>query len=108
MHELAEQLSNFKSAPSNLTRYKGSCKMKTLKFGTKNSFLGYFWDIILRNYCHISNQHSHIFRHAKFHPKKIKTKTKNRLNWAVLNSNLKKLWSYFTPAPSNMSKCTFL
>ena len=27
------------------------------KFGTKSAFLGYFWARIVKNYCHILNQH---------------------------------------------------
>ena len=36
-------------------------KTKLPKFETKNALFDYLWAIILRNYCHISNQHPQIF-----------------------------------------------
>ena len=35
-------------------------KTKIPKFGTKNALLEYFWARILKNYCHIWNQHPQI------------------------------------------------
>ena len=58
----AKQLSYFKSAPSDLSKYKVSCKRKNCKFGTKNTWFRYFWDEILKNYCLIWNQHSGSFQ----------------------------------------------
>ena len=37
------------------------------KFETKDALFGYFWGRILKNYCHISNQHPQIFLIAKFY-----------------------------------------
>ena len=34
--------------------------MKMLKFGTKNALFGFFWARMLKNYCHICNQHPKI------------------------------------------------
>ena len=39
------------------------------KFGTKNTLFRYFWASILKNYCHISNQHPQICLFSKFHKK---------------------------------------
>ena len=40
--------------------------MKMPKFGTKSALFGYFWARILKNYCHIWNQHPRITVIAKF------------------------------------------
>ena len=40
--------------------------MKMSKFGTKSASFGYFWARILKNYCHIWNQHLRISVIAKF------------------------------------------
>ena len=37
-------------------------KTKMYKFGTKIALFGYFWARILRNYCHIWNQHLQIVK----------------------------------------------
>ena len=51
------------------------------KFGTKSALLGCFWAIVLKKYCHISNQHLRISVIAKFceETKRPKCKTKNAL-----------------------------
>ena len=45
--------------------------MRMPKFGTNRVLFGYFWARILKNYCHILNQHPQIYIFAKFR-KKIK------------------------------------
>ena len=54
-------------------------KMKMPKFGTKNALFGYFWVRILKNYCHIWNQHPQICLFPKFRGKTniLKFETKN-------------------------------
>ena len=51
------------------------------KFGTKNALFGYCWDRILKNYCHIWNQHPQVCLTAKFCEKTKMPKfgTKNAL-----------------------------
>ena len=39
-----------------------------LKFGTKNALFEYFWTRILKNYCHICNQHLQICQKWVFNP----------------------------------------
>ena len=60
-----KSLSYLKLTPSN----KFGAKIKILKFSTKNAWCGYFWARILKNYCHIWNQHPRICLIAKFHEK---------------------------------------
>ena len=43
--------------------------MKIFKSKTSNASFGYFWDGILKKYCHIWNQHPHVFLKAKFSEK---------------------------------------
>ena len=43
--------------------------MKISKFGTKSALFGYFWAKILKDYCHILNQHPQICIFAKFREK---------------------------------------
>ena len=47
-------------------------KIKFPKFETKNALFHYFWVVILKYFCHISNQHTRICLTAKVQ-KKIKT-----------------------------------
>ena len=72
-----KSLSYLKLTPSN----KFGAKIKILKFSTKNAWCGYFWARILKNYCHIWNQHPRICLIAKFHEKMKMPKfgTKNAL-----------------------------
>ena len=74
-------MSYLKSAPSNLSICKIWQKTKMPKFGTKNALFGYFWARILKNYCHIWNQHLRISVIAKFceETKMPKFGTKNDL-----------------------------
>ena len=39
------------------------------KLWTKTALFGYFWDRILKSYCHISNHHPQICQFAKFREK---------------------------------------
>ena len=66
-----------------MSKFKISCTI--LKFWTKN--FGTFWAVILKNYCHIRNQHSGICQNAKFLVKQKKNKfgTKTCVNWVVLS-----------------------
>ena len=56
------------------------------KFGAKNVLFRYFWPRILKNYCHIWNQHLQIYLIAKFCKKAKVPKfgTKNALSWILL------------------------
>ena len=84
-------------APSNLSIWKSSRKNKnaTLKFlnlqkfckkmkmpklGNKSALFGYFWAKLLKNYCHIWNQHPQICLFPKFREKK-KQKKKQTKFW---------------------------
>ena len=40
-------------------------KQNCLNLDPKNALFWYFWARILKNYCHISNQHSQIWQRAK-------------------------------------------
>ena len=74
-----------KSTPSNLSKYQKSSKTTTItattKNGTKIALFGYFWGRILKNYCHIWNQHTQICLIIKFREKTrmLKFGTKNTL-----------------------------
>ena len=98
----AKQLSYFKSAPSDLSKYKVSCKRKNCKFGTKNTWFRYFWDEILKNYCLIWNQHSGSFQKQSVIQNE-KAETKNIL-FGILVGIRKKLLSYLIPPRPNLSK----
>ena len=43
-----------------MSNWKLAEKTKFPKFGTKNALFGFIWGRILKNYCHISNQHPQI------------------------------------------------
>ena len=64
--DLKTILSYLKSAPSNLSNWKLAEKTKFPKFGTKNALFGFIWGRILKNYCHISDQHPQICQIPKF------------------------------------------
>ena len=79
--------------------------MKMPKFGIKSALFGYFWARILKNYCHISNQHLRMSVIAKFceETKMPKGGTKNALLgifdqeclfWVFLGKNLKKVYCH--------------
>ena len=51
------------------------------KFGTKNALFGYFWDITLKNYCHIWNHHPQVCLFAKFHEETIIPKFATKNAW---------------------------
>ena len=76
-------LSYLKSTPSNLSDCKGWCKIKFLKFGTKNVRFLYFCIGIWKYYCHVSNQRPRICLVAKFCSKIkiLKFGTKNDWFW---------------------------
>ena len=59
------------------------------KFGTKNTLFRYFWVRILKNYCHIWNQHLRICLTAKFceETKMSKFGTKNAISGYFLTKN---------------------
>ena len=61
-------------------------------FGTKSALFCYFWARILKNYCHIWNQHLRISLIAKFceETKMFKIGTKSALFWVFLGKNFKK------------------
>ena len=46
-------MSYMKPAPSNFSNCKVLLKTKMPKFGPKNALFGYFWDKIIKGYCHI-------------------------------------------------------
>ena len=58
-------LSYMKLASLNLSCSKVWCKIKILKFETKNVWFGYFWAGIWKWYCYIWNQHTRICLIAK-------------------------------------------
>ena len=60
---------------------KFSAKIKILKFGTKNTWFGYFWTGLWKQHCHIWNQHPRICLITKFREKIRMSKfgTKNTL-----------------------------
>ena len=101
-------LSYLKSASSNLSYWKIlQKKTKMLKFGTTNALFGCLWPNILKNYCHIWNQHPQIAVIAKFLEimKMAKFGTKNalfRYFWARI---FKKILPFLKSAPSNLSIC---
>ena len=67
-------LSYLKSAPSNLSKCKIHETMQRPKFESKNTWFGYFWVRIWKNYRDIQNQHRRICLIAKFCEKTNKTK----------------------------------
>lgn len=46
--------------PRNFQNAKFCVKPKNFKFGTKNALFRYFWDVILKTFCHVWNQPSQI------------------------------------------------
>ena len=58
-------LSYSKSASLNLSICIFHEKTKILKFGTKHALFGYFSARLLKNFCHIWNQHPRIYLIAK-------------------------------------------
>ena len=73
-------------------------KTKMPKFGTKNALFGYFWVRILKNYCHIWNQHPRIRIITKFGEKMKfpKFETKNALHeyfYARILKNWYHIWN---------------
>ena len=102
-------LSYLKSTPSNLSDCKGWCKIKFLKFGTKNVRFLYFCIGIWKYYCHVSNQRPRICLVAKFCSKIkiLKFGTKNDFILVFLGWNLKKLLSCLISANSNLPDCKF-
>ena len=64
--EYQKLFSYMKSITSNFLKCQVSHKTKNLKFGTKNTLSGHFWDAVLKGYCHIWNQHSRVCQNAKF------------------------------------------
>ena len=100
-------MSYSKSALLNLSNCKILWKMKISKFGTKSALFGYFWVRILKNYCHIWNQHLWISVTASFCEKTTMPKfgTKNTLFGYFWARILKKLLSYLKSAFSNLSDC---
>ena len=72
-----------------MSKFKVSCTI--LKFWTKK--FGTFSAVILKNYCHIRNQHSWICQNAKFlvKQKNFKFGTKTCVNWVVLSFYFEKL-----------------
>ena len=72
--------------------------MKMPKFLTKNALFLYFWPRILKNYCHIWNQHPQICLFAKYHAimKMPKFGTENTLFgyfWARILKNYCNIWN---------------
>ena len=67
-------LSYLKSAPSNLSKCKIHETMQRPKFESKNTWFGYFWVWIWKNYRDIQNQHRRICLIAKFCEKTNKNK----------------------------------
>ena len=102
-------LSYLKSTPSNLSDCKVWCKIKILKFETKNALFWYFWAGIWKTCCHIRNQHPQIRLTANLAKKQkclnLKLKMCDRV---FLDWNLKKILSYLKSAPSNWSNCEIL
>ena len=95
---MKRQLPYLKSAPSNLPKSKGWCKIAILKFGTKNIWFEYFWAGSWKQYCHIWNQYSRIFLIEKFceETKMPKFWTKNVLFgyfWAGISKQYCHIWN---------------
>ena len=120
---LKKLISFLKTTPSNLSKYHKSSKTTTITATTKNRtkipLFGYFWAGILKNYCHIWNQHPQICQLAKFREKTKMPKfgTKNVLFvifnqecliWVFFCYTFKKLLWYLKSAPSNWSNCKLL
>ena len=86
-----------KSTLSNLSDFKVWCKIRILKFLTKNALFGYFWVGIWKKYCHIRNQHPRIYQIAKLRGKKMpKFGIKNALFgyfWARILKNYCHIWN---------------
>ena len=51
-------------------KYIKKIKWKNKKLRTKNVWFVYFWAGILKNYCHVSKQHSQICKTGEFGAKK--------------------------------------
>ena len=82
-------------------------KIKIPKCVIRNALLEYFLAGILKNYCHIWNQHLRISVIAKF-CKETRIPTfgiKNTLFGYFYARILEKLFSYLKSAPSNLSIC---
>ena len=76
------------------------------KFGTKNALFGCSWGRILKNYCHIWNQHLRISVIAKFYEeKRCLNLGPEGPNLGIFGEELKKLLSYLKSATSNLSNC---
>ena len=58
----AGMLSNWQSTPSNLSNSKFLAKTRILKFGTKKCLIWMFGVAVLKNNCHIWNQHPRILQ----------------------------------------------
>ena len=76
-------------------------------FSTRNALFQYFLARILKNHCHVLNEHLRISVMAKFWEK---TKIawiwgQKCLIWVFLDWNLKTILSYLKSAPSNLSNC---
>ena len=74
---LLKQFSYFKLASPNITRYKVSCKKARLEKKKKKK--RYFWAAILKNYCHIWNQHFPTFQNEEFHSKQKTLKLRSKM-----------------------------
>ena len=91
-----------KSASSNLSKYKVSCKKKKFKFVTENTFFNYFWAAALRTVFmfEIMFENTSIFsKMQSFMQNKKKIKLRPKMSYlGIFSWDLLKLLSYFTLA----------
>ena len=55
--------------PAESGKMQSFLQNKKIQFGNKNALFEYFWDVILKNYRHIYNQHPQLCQTAKFRAK---------------------------------------
>ena len=69
-------------------------KTKMPGFRTKNALFGYFWAGILKNYCHIWNQHRQIFLIAKFRGKTKMPKFRTKMAYLEIFEQKCLIWKF--------------
>ena len=85
-------------------------KTKIPKFRIKNVSFEYPWLRILKNYCHIRNQHPQIRQNCKipWENENASIYDQKCLIWVFLGWNLKTILSYLKSAAWNLSNCKIL
>ena len=91
-------MSYLKSAPTNLSDCNILQKNKNALIWDQNALFGYFWSRILKNYCHIWNQHPQSCLISQFREKTKMPKfgTKNVLFgyfWSRISKNYCHIWN---------------